>query len=217
MSLGIIGRKLGMTRLYAEDGSATPVTVVEVAPNRVTQVKGLEKDGYRAVQVTTGSRRPGRVTKAMAGHFAKAGTEAGRTVREFRLADGVGEELANGGELKVDMFEAGQMVDVQGVTIGKGFAGVMKRHNFGGGRATHGNSLSHRAPGSIGQCQDPGRVFKNKKMAGHMGNVTRTQQNLEVMRVDADKNLILVKGSIPGSKGGDVIIKPSVKAKKVSE
>lgn len=217
MALGIIGRKLGMTRVYAEDGTATPVTVLEVTPNRVTQVKNLEKDGYRAVQVTVGSRRPGRVTKAMAGHFAKASVEAGRMVSEFRLTDGEGAELAAGGELKVDMFQAGQKVDVQGTSIGKGFAGVIKRHHFGGGRASHGNSLSHRAPGSIGQCQDPGRVFKNKKMAGQMGNVVRTQQNLEIIQIDAEKNLMLVKGSIPGSKGADVIVKPSVKAVSASE
>lgn len=212
MALGIIGRKIGMTRVHAEDGSAVPVTVLEVEPNRVTQVKNTDNDGYRAVQVTTGGRRPGRVTKSMAGHFSKAGVEAGRTVREFRLADGEGEDLAAGGEIKVDMFSAGQMVDVQGTTIGKGFAGVIKRHHFGGGRATHGNSLSHRAPGSIGQNQTPGRVFPGKKMAGHMGNVTRTQQNLEVVRVDAERNLLLIKGAVPGPKGADVVVSPAVKA-----
>ena len=217
MALGIIGRKLGMTRVFAEDGTATPVTVLEVTPNRVTQVKSLEKDGYRAVQVTAGSRRPGRVTKAMAGHFSKAGVEAGNTVSEFRLNEGEGEELAAGGEMKVDMFEVGQKVDIQGTSIGKGFAGVVKRHGFKGGRASHGNSLNHRTGGSIGQCQDPGRVFKNKKMAGQMGNVLRTQQNLEVVRVDTEKNLMLVKGSIPGSKGANIIVKPSVKAKMASE
>ncbi|MBE9516712.1 MAG: 50S ribosomal protein L3 [Proteobacteria bacterium] len=216
MTLGIIGRKLGMTRMYAEDGTATPVTVLEVMPNRVTQVKSLEKDGYRAVQVTIGSRRPGRVTRSMAGHFAKAGVEAGHMTGEFRLNDGEGADLVAGGELKVDMFEVGQKIDVQGTSIGKGFAGVVKRHGFKGGRASHGNSLNHRTGGSIGQCQDPGRVFKNKKMAGQMGNATRTQQNLEVFQIDAEKNLMLVKGSIPGSKGTDVIVKPSVKAMKVS-
>lgn len=213
MALGIIGKKIGMTRLYAEDGSAVPVTVLEVSANRITQVKNADNDGYRGVQITVGSRRPSRVSKAMAGHFAKASVEAGRYVHEFRLEQGEGDDLAAGGELKVDMFGAGQKVDVQGTTIGKGFAGVIKRHGFAGGRASHGNSLNHRTGGSIGQCQDPGRVFPGKKMAGHMGNVRRTQQGLEVMRVDADNNLLLVKGSIPGPKGADVVIRPSVKAK----
>lgn len=212
MSIGIIGRKIGMTRVYDEAGSMVPVTVVEVAANRVTQVKNTDSDGYRAVQVTTGSRRPNRVGKAAAGHFGKASVEPGRGLWEFRLEDGEGEDLAPGAEIKADIFSSGQKVDVQGTSIGKGFAGVMKRHNFGGGRKTHGNSLSHRAPGSIGQNQSPGRVFPGKKMAGHMGNVTRTQQGLEIVRVDTERNLLLVKGSVPGAKGSDVVIRPSVKS-----
>jgi large subunit ribosomal protein L3 len=213
MSISVVGRKIGMTRVYGEDGAAVPVTVLEVAANRITQVKSDDKDGYRAVQVTVGNRRPNRVSKAMAGHFAKANVEAGRGLWEFRLGDGEGEELVAGGEIKVDIFEVGQKVDVQGATIGKGFAGVMKRHHFGGGRASHGNSINHRTPGSIGQCQTPGRVFPGKKMSGHLGNETRSQQNLEVVRVDVDRNLLLVKGSIPGAKGSDVVIRPAVKAK----
>ncbi|MGD9000593.1 MAG: 50S ribosomal protein L3 [Granulosicoccaceae bacterium] len=213
MSIGVIGRKVGMTRVFTEDGASVPVTVIEVDPNRITQVKTDDNDGYRAVQVTTGARRASRVTKAMAGHFAKAGVEAGRGVWEFRLAEGEGEDLAAGGEIKADIFEAGQMVDVTGTSIGKGFAGTVKRHNFHMQDATHGNSLSHRAPGSIGQNQTPGRVFKGKKMAGHMGNVRTTQQTLEVVRVDADNNLLLIKGSVPGAKNGDVMVRPSVKAR----
>ncbi len=213
MAIGVIGKKLGMSRVFAEDGSSTPVTVLEVTPNRVTQVKTPERDGYRAVQVTVGERRPGRVTRPMAGHFAKAGVAAGRRVREFRLEADEGADLAPGAEIKVDIFSPGQKVDVQGTTLGKGFAGVMKRHGFGGGRATHGNSLSHRAPGSIGQNQDPGRVFPGKKMAGHMGNVRRTQQGLEVVRVDVERNLLLVKGAVPGPRGADVLVRPSVKAR----
>lgn len=212
MALSVIGRKVGMTRLYNEDGAVVPVTVLEVTPNRITQVKNAEKDGYRAVQVTVGSRRPGRVSKPLAGHFAKAGVEAGRRLKEFRLAQGEGDELAAGGDVKVDIFSVGQKVDVKGTSIGKGFSGVMKRHNFKGGRASHGNSLNHRTGGSIGQCQDPGRVFRGKKMSGQMGNVVRTQQNLEIMRVDADNNLLLVKGSIPGPRGSDVVVSPAVKS-----
>ncbi len=214
MALGVIGKKIGMSRVFNADGAAVPVTVLEVTPNRVTQVKTDENDGYRAVQVTIGARRPSRVTKPMAGHYAKASVAAGRGLWEFRLDQGEGAELAPGAEIKADIFAAGQMVDVQGTTIGKGFAGVIKRHHFSGGRATHGNSLSHRAPGSIGQRQTPGRVFPGKKMAGHLGNKTRTQQNLMVVRVDADKNLLLVRGAIPGPKGADVVIRPAVKAKK---
>ena len=214
MSISVVGRKIGMTRVFGEDGAAVPVTVLEVAANRITQVKSADKDGYRAVQVTVGNRRPNRVSQAMVGHFAKANVEAGRGLWEFRLEDGEGEELAAGNEIKVDIFEVGQKVDVQGTTIGKGFAGVIKRHHFGGGRASHGNSLNHRTPGSIGQCQTPGRVFPGKKMSGHLGNETRSQQNLEVVRVDVDRNLLLVKGSIPGAKGSDVVIRPAVKAKK---
>lgn len=215
-TLGLIGRKIGMTRVYADDGAAVPVTVLEVVANRITQVKDLDKDGYRAVQITIGERRPSRVTKAMAGHFAKANVSPGRNTWEFRLGAADTDELAAGNELKVDRFTVGQMVDVQGTTIGKGFAGVMKRHGFKGGRKTHGNSLSHRAPGSIGQNQTPGRVFPGKKMAGQMGNVIRTQQNLEVIQIDEEKNLMLVKGSIPGPKGADIFIRPSQKAKPVT-
>jgi large subunit ribosomal protein L3 len=213
MTISVVGKKAGMTRVFTEDGASVPVTVIVVEPNRVTQVKDMETDGYRAVQVTTGTRRASRVNKPAAGHYAKAGVEAGRGLWEVRLDEGEGDDFAVGGEIKVDIFEAGQKVDVRGTTIGKGFAGGVKRHNFHMQDATHGNSLSHRAPGSIGQCQTPGRVFKGKKMAGHMGNVSATAQNLEVVRVDADRNLILVKGAVPGSKGGDVIVQPAVKAR----
>jgi len=202
-----------MTRIFTDDGASVPVTVISVEPNRVTQVKTMENDGYRALQVTAGSRRASRVTRQMAGHYAKAGTEAGRGLWEFRLADGEGEEIEVGNEINVEMFEAGQTVDVSGTSIGKGYAGVIKRHNFSMQDATHGNSVSHRAPGSIGQCQTPGRVFKGKRMSGHMGNVKRSIQNIEVVRVDAERNLLLVKGAVPGSKGGDVIIRPAVKAR----
>jgi large subunit ribosomal protein L3 len=212
MAIGLIGRKAGMTRIFTEDGESVPVTVVEVDPNRVTQVRSAEVDGYRAFQVTAGKRRASRVNKAMAGHFAKAGTEAGTGIWEFRLADGEGDDIQMGGQIGVDIFEPGQKVDVAGTTIGKGFAGGVKRHNFRTQDATHGNSLSHRAPGSIGQCQTPGRVFKGKRMAGHMGNVRRTIQNLEVVRVDAARNLLLIKGAVPGARGGDVIVTPAVKA-----
>jgi large subunit ribosomal protein L3 len=213
MTIGLVGRKRGMTRVFTDAGASVPVTVVEVEPNRVTQMKNAEGDGYRAVQVTTGTRRASRVTKPMAGHFAKAGVEAGRGLWEFRLTDGEGDGIEVGSELKVDLFEAGQMVDVTGTTIGKGFAGVIKRHNFSSQDATHGNSLSHRAPGSIGQNQTPGRVFKGKKMAGQMGNVRRTAQSLEVVRVDSERNLLLIKGAVPGSIGSDVLVRPAVKAR----
>lgn len=213
MTIGVVGRKVGMTRIFTEDGASLPVTVIEVEPNRITQLRTEEADGYRAVQVTVGSRKANRVTKAMAGHFAKAGVEAGRGTWEFRLNDGEGEELAPAAEIKVDIFEEGQKVDVTGRSIGKGFAGGVKRHNFSMQDATHGNSLSHRAPGSIGQCQTPGRVFKGKKMAGHMGDERSTTQNLEIVRVDAERNLLLVKGAVPGAKGGDVIVSPAVKAR----
>ena len=212
MAIGLIGRKAGMTRIFTEDGESVPVTVVEVDPNRVTQVRSTEVDGYRAFQVTAGKRRASRVNKAMAGHFAKAGTEAGTGLWEFRLADGEGDDIQTGGQIGVAIFEPGQKVDVAGTTIGKGFAGGVKRHNFRTQDATHGNSLSHRAPGSIGQCQTPGRVFKGKRMAGHMGNVRRTIQNLEVVRVDTERNLLLIKGAVPGARGGDVIVTPAVKA-----
>jgi len=212
MTIGVVGRKAGMTRVFTEDGASIPVTVIVVEPNRVTQVKSLDNDGYRAVQVTTGTRRATRVNKPAAGHFAKAGTEAGRGLWENRLSEGEGEDIQIGSEIKVDIFEAGQKVDVIGRSIGKGYAGVVKRHNFHTQDATHGNSLSHRAPGSIGQNQTPGRVFKGKKMSGHMGNVRTTVENIEVVRVDADRNLLLVKGAVPGAKGGDVIVRPSLKA-----
>ena len=213
MTIGIVGRKAGMTRIFNDDGVSVPVTVISVDPNRVTQVKSVENDGYRALQVTTGERKASRVTKAMAGHYAKAGTQAGRGLWEFRLGDDEGTEIEVGSEIKVDIFEAGQNVDVIGTSIGKGFAGVIKRYNFAMQDATHGNSISHRAPGSIGQCQTPGRVFKGKKMSGHMGNVRRTAQNLEVIRVDTERSLLMVKGAVPGSKGGDVIIHPAMKAR----
>ena len=213
MAIGVVGRKCGMTRIFTEDGASIPVTVIEVEPNRVTQVKTLETDGYRAVQVTTGSRRASRVNKPLAGHFARANTEAGRGLWEFRLNDNEGEGIVVGSEIKAEIFEAGQKVDVTGTSIGKGFAGVVKRHNFSTQDATHGNSLSHRAPGSIGQNQTPGRVFKGKKMAGHMGNARTSTQNLEIVRVDADRNLLLLKGAVPGATGADVIVKPSVKAR----
>lgn len=213
MTIGVVGRKAGMTRVFTEDGSSVPVTVIVVEPNRVTQLKTLDNDGYRAVQVTTGSRRATRVTKPAAGHFAKAGVEAGRGLWESRLDDGEGDEIQVGSEIKVDIFEPGQKIDVTGTSIGKGYAGVIKRYNFRTQDATHGNSLSHRAPGSIGQNQTPGRVFKGKKMSGHMGNEKKTVQNLEVVRVDVDRNLLLVKGAVPGSKGGNVIVRPAVKAR----
>jgi large subunit ribosomal protein L3 len=211
MSVGIVGRKCGMTRVFTEDGVSIPVTVIEVDPNRITQVKSDESDGYTAVQVTTGVRRASRVTKSLAGHYAKAGVEAGRGLWEFRL-DGSDEQFEVGSTIGVDRFAAGQVVDVTGVSKGKGFQGVIKRWNFSMQDATHGNSLSHRAPGSIGQNQSPGRVFKGKKMAGHMGAEQVTVQNLEVVRVDAERNLLLIKGAVPGAPGGDVIVSPAVKA-----
>ena len=211
MTIGVVGRKAGMTRIFTEDGAAIPVTVIEVEPNRVTQVKSLETDGYSALQVTVGGRKASRVTKPMAGHYAKAGVEAGRGLWEFRLADGEGEGIDAGSEIKADVFEEGQMIDVSGTTIGKGFAGVIKRYNFQMQDATHGNSVSHRAPGSIGQNQTPGRVFKGKKMAGHMGNVKHTVQNLQVVRVDVERNLLLVKGAVPGHKGSNVVVTPAMK------
>jgi len=216
MTMGLVGRKCGMTRVFTEEGISIPVTVVEAQPNRITQVKTVETDGYRALQVTAGERKASRVSRPEAGHFAKAKVEAGDLITEFRLgADDQPEEgeFSAGQEIKVDLFQQGQKVDVTGTTIGKGFAGTVKRHNFRMQDATHGNSLSHRAPGSIGQNQTPGRVFKGKKMSGHMGNVRRTAQNLEVVRVDAERNLLLIKGAIPGHKGGRVIVRPSVKVR----
>jgi len=201
-----------MTRVFTEDGVSIPVTVIEVAPNRVTQIKTAETDGYRAVQVTAGARRANRVTKAAAGHYAKAGSAAGRGLWEFRLAPGEGEDLAPGQEITVATFAEVATVDATAKTIGKGFAGVVKRHHFKMQDATHGNSLSHRAPGSIGQNQSPGRVFKGKKMAGHLGDARRTIHNLEVVRVDAERNVILVKGAVPGPAGGDVVLRPAIKA-----
>jgi len=201
-----------MTRIFTEEGASVPVTVVEVQPNRVTQIKTSETDGYNAIQVTMGGRRASRVSKAMAGHFAKASTEAGEGLWEFRTEDLEGIEL--GGEIKVDRFEAGQKVDVTGTSKGKGFQGGVKRHNFSMQDATHGNSISHRAPGSIGQCQTPGRVFKGKKMAGQMGNVRKTTQSLEVVRVDTENNLLLIKGAVPGATGSSVIVRPTIKIKR---
>jgi len=214
MAMGLVGRKCGMTRVFTEDGVSIPVTVVEAQPNRITQVKTVETDGYRALQVSAGSRKSSRVKKPAAGHFAAAKVEAGDLITEFRLADGEGEELEAGNELKVDLFEEGQIVDVIGTSIGKGFAGTVKRHNFSMQDATHGNSLAHRAPGSIGQNQTPGRVFKGKKMSGHMGNVRRTIQNLKVVRVDNERNLLLIRGAVPGHAGGRVIVRPAIKSKR---
>ena len=213
MSLGLVGRKVGMMRIFNEDGSSVPVTVLDCAGNRVTRIKTSETDGYAAIQVAYGKRRASRVTKPMAGHFAKAGVEAGNVLREFRVDAKALEALKVGEVLKVDMFQVGQKVDVSGTTIGKGFSGVIKRHHFSSNRASHGNSLSHNSAGSIGMAQDPGRVFPGKRMAGHLGDVNRTVQLLEVVRVDAGRSLIMIKGSIPGAKNGSVILRPSVKAK----
>lgn len=213
MALGLVARKLGMTRIFTEAGASQPATVLEVTPNRVAQMRADEVDGYRAVQVTTGVRKPSRVSKAMAGHYGKAGVQPGRGLWEFRVAEGEAAGLAAGGEYGADLFEVGARVDVTGTSKGKGFAGAIKRHNFRSQDATHGNSVSHRAPGSTGQNQTPGRVFKGKKMAGHLGNVRTTTQNLEVIKVDAERNLLVIKGAVPGATGGDVLVKPSVKAK----
>jgi large subunit ribosomal protein L3 len=210
MTIGLVGRKCGMTRIFTEDGSSVPVTVVEVAPNKVTQVKTVDTDGYSAIQITQGAKKASRVNKASAGHFAKAGVEAGSGLWEFRTEQSE-EAFEIGQELTVARFEAGQIVDVTGQSKGKGFQGGIKRWNFSMQDATHGNSLSHRAPGSIGQCQTPGRVWKGKKMAGHMGAAQVTTQNLEVVRVDADTNVILIKGAVPGASGGEVILRPAVK------
>jgi len=211
MTIGLIGRKRGMTRVFTEQGESIPVTVVEVSPNRVTQIKTVEADGYRALQVTLGKKRTGLLNKPQVGHFSKAEVEAGEGLWELRLNDDEGTDLETGAELKVDQFAVGQRVDVTGTSKGKGFAGVVKRHNFAMQDATHGNSLSHRAPGSIGQCQTPGRVFKGKKMAGHMGDVRVTTQNLEVVSIDAERNLLLIKGAVPGASGGQVTVRPAVK------
>jgi large subunit ribosomal protein L3 len=212
MSLGLIGRKVGMTRLFTDEGEAIPVTVIDVSDNRVAQLKTQATDGYDAVQLAHGTRRASRVTKAMAGHFAKAGVMAGNALNEFRVESEKLAEMKPGQVVGVDVFTAGQKVDVQGVSIGKGYAGTIKRYHFASGRASHGNSRSHNVPGSIGMAQDPGRVFPGKRMTGHLGDVTRTVQNLVIARVDAERNLIMVKGAVPGAPGGKVIVTPAVKA-----
>lgn len=212
MSLGLVGRKCGMTRLFTEEGVSIPVSVVQILPNRITRILSQETDGYSAVQITTGEVKNSRVNKAEAGQFTKAGVEAGRGLWEFRLDEDSSLEV--GSDLSLDIFEAGQKIDVRGKSIGKGFAGVIKRYNFSMQDATHGNSLSHRAPGSIGQCQTPGRVVKGKKMSGHMGDERVTTQNLEIVRIDADKSVVLIKGAIPGAKNGDIVITPAIKTNK---
>ncbi len=212
MSLGLVGRKVGMTRIFTDDGVSVPVTVLDVSNNRVAQIKTPENDGYSAIQVAFGKRRPSRVNKSMAGHLAKAGVEAGNLLKEFTVTAEELTTLKPGDQLSVSIFAVGQKVDVTGQTIGKGFQGGIKRHHFSSQRASHGNSVSHNAPGSIGMCQDPGRVFPGKKMSGHLGDVQRTQQNLEIIRVDAERQLLLVKGAVPGSKGSDLIVRPAVKA-----
>ncbi len=212
MSLGLVGRKVGMTRIFAEDGASVPVTVLDVSNNRVAQIKTPETDGYAAVQVAFGLRRASRMTKALSGHLAKAGVESSRVLKEFPVAADQLDGFKPGDVIAATIFEAGQKVDVTGVTIGKGFAGGIKRHHFSSNRASHGNSVSHNAPGSIGMAQDPGRVFPGKRMAGHLGDVQRTTQNLEVVRVDAERQLLLVKGAVPGARGSDVVVRPAVKA-----
>ena len=213
MSLGLVGRKVGMMRIFGEDGTSVPVTVLDCAGNRVTQIKSADSDGYCAIQVAFGKRRPNRVTKALAGHYAKAGVEAGSVLREFRVPPEALAEFKVGSELTVGMFQVGQKVDVSGTTLGKGFAGVIKRHHFSSNRASHGNSLSHNSPGSIGMAQDPGRVFPGKRMSGRLGHVNRTIQLLVVARVDAERSLLMVTGSVPGAKNGRVVVRPSAKAK----
>jgi large subunit ribosomal protein L3 len=212
MSIGLVGRKAGMTRVFTADGASVPVTLIEAAPNRITQVKTTETDGYDAVQVAVGTKRAGLLTKPLAGHYAKAKVEAGRALVEFRVEAGEVSKYAVGGEIKADeVFTVGQKVDVAGITKGKGFQGTIKRHNFTMGDATHGNSLSHRSPGSIGQRQTPGRVFPGKKMSGHMGDVRQSIMNLEVVQIDTERNLIAIKGSVPGANGGDVVVRPAAK------
>ncbi|MDD3529038.1 MAG: 50S ribosomal protein L3 [Gallionellaceae bacterium] len=211
MTLGLVGRKIGMTRIFTEDGVSIPVTVLDMSNNRVSQIKTAETDGYDAVQVAYGTRKASRVSKPLAGHYAKAGTEAGRGMAEFRVGTDVLGQYQPASVVSVEIFAAGQLVDVSGVTQGKGFAGTIKRHNFGSQRASHGNSRSHNVPGSIGQAQDPGRIFPGKRMSGHMGAANRTIQNLEVVRVDAERQLLLIKGAVPGPKGGDVVVRPAVK------
>ena len=212
MSLGLVGRKVGMTRIFTDDGVSVPVTVLDVSNNRVAQIKTPDTDGYAAVQVAFGKRRPSRVNKSLAGHLAKAGVEAGSVLKEFTVSPEALSAMKPGDQISVSIFAVGQKVDVTGTSIGKGFQGGIKRHNFSSQRASHGNSVSHNAPGSIGMNQDPGRVFPGKRMAGHMGNVQRTQQNLEVIRVDVERQLLLVKGAVPGSKGADLVVHPAVKA-----
>ena len=216
MAIGLVGRKVGMTRVFTDAGETVPVTVIEVLPNRVTQVKSQEKDGYRAVQVTYGTRRPQLYSKAVNGHYARASVAPGRSLVEFRLSDSEQGELKAGSEIKADLFKEGEVVDVTGTTMGKGFAGTMKRHNFAGGYASHGNSLSHRAPGAIGQRQTPGRVFPGKRMAGHLGNERASTLNLEVLRVDAERNVLLVKGAVPGGENGRVIVSTAAKGQPVA-
>jgi len=211
MSLGLVGRKVGMSRVFTEDGDSLPVTVLDVADNRVTQVKKPDTDGYTAVQVTYGKRRASRVGKPMAGHFAKAGVEGGTILREFRISEAEAGNFQPGAKIGADIFEVGQMVDVSGTSIGKGFAGTIKRHHFASGRASHGNSASHRTPGSTGQNQSPGRVFPGKRMAGHLGAKARTVQNLKIVRIDAERQLLLVHGAVPGSAGGHIVVKPAAK------
>ena len=215
MSLGLVGRKVGMTRIFTAEGDSIPVTVLDVSDNRVTQIKTVETDGYTAVQVAFGTRRASRVTKPLAGHLAKAGVQAGEILKEFQIDAAKAAELSSGTVIGTDLFEVGQKVDVQGVSIGKGYAGTIKRYNFASGRASHGNSRSHNVPGSIGMAQDPGRVFPGKRMTGHMGDDTVTVQNLEIARIDADRKLLLVKGAVPGAKGGKVFVTPAVKTRAV--
>ncbi|SAL02244.1 50S ribosomal protein L3 [Caballeronia ptereochthonis] len=213
MSLGLVGRKVGMTRIFTPEGDSIPVTVLDVSDNRVTQIKTVETDGYTAVQVAFGTRRASRVTKPLAGHLAKAGVQAGEILKEFHIDAAKAGELSNGAVIATDIFEVGQKVDVQGTSIGKGYAGTIKRYNFASGRASHGNSRSHNVPGSIGMAQDPGRVFPGKRMTGHLGDVTVTVQNLEIARIDAERNLLLVRGAVPGAKGGKVFVTPAVKTR----
>jgi large subunit ribosomal protein L3 len=212
MSLGLVGRKIGMTRIFTDDGNSVPVTVVDVSDNRVTQIKTPATDGYSAVQIAYGDRRKSRVTRAQAGHYAKAAVEAGELLKEFPLSSDDLANLSLGGKIGVDIFQVGQIVDVTGTSQGKGFTGAIKRYHFSSNRATHGNSRSHNSAGSIGQNQDPGRVFPGKKMAGHLGAVQRTIQNLEILRIDTERQLLLIKGSVPGSKNGHLIVRPGVKA-----
>ncbi len=217
MTIGLIGRKAGMTRVFTDAGESIPVTVIEALPNRVTQVKTADGEGYRAVQVTYGARKPSSLSRALAGHYGKAKVAPGKSLVEFRLADGEGADLAAGAELKVDLFKPGQVVDVTGTSIGKGFAGTIKRHHFGGGPASHGASVFHRAPGSIGQRQTPGRVFPGKRMSGHLGTDRVTTENLKVVEIDAARNLLLIRGAVPGATGSEVIVRPSVKAARLAK